>query len=157
MYQAKIQIFTKFIKQRSRFWRSLSSLSPRRWDCFPVGGVSTLGESHPWGSLICIYIYIYYIYYILYIIYYILYIIYYILYIIYYVSKDELAEESSGTRERARTRARILPPRASQDRLRARAEAPRTSQHRLRERVEVFERASRSLQVRRLWISTGAG
>ena len=69
-------------------------------------------------------------------------------YILYIISKYELAEGASGARELARTRARILQPRASQDRLQERAEAPRTSQHRLRERVEAFDRASRTLQGR---------
>ena len=70
------------------------------------------------------------------------------------ISKYELAEDASGKREPARTRARILPPRASQDRLRERAVAPRTSQHRLRERVQAFERASRTLHGRS-WLDFG--
>ena len=76
------------------------------------------------------------------------------MYFIISIYNDELAEGTSGAGERARTRARILQPRASQDRLRERAEAPRTSQHRLRERVQAFERASRTLQGRS-WLDFG--
>ena len=70
------------------------------------------------------------------------------------LSKHELAEGASGARERARTGARTLPPRASQDRLRERPDVPRTSQHRLREPVQAFERASRTLQGRS-WLDFG--
>ena len=68
--------------------------------------------------------------------------------LLYNISKYELAEGASGAGEPARTRARILLPRASQDRLRERADVRRTSQDRLGERVQAVERASRTLQGR---------